>query len=276
MRSIRASALPDLSDCARRGAARLFRFEVERAGFELNHGKFNRKALLGTATHSMFEKILLDKMDGKTTQSHDALAAGLAKIAEEFDKTEDDKDIKTTDDAEKMLSTMLATVEAVAQDIDPEVVELQMNMVATIDDPAHDRQDQWEITGKVDVIHNDSKGRHIIDLKTGGSLQPKNYMPQLGAYALLAGESDMPADRVGIIHIPRRKRDVPEPVKVNYNIIESIKMAEGVMNRTIVSYNEFEASGDPNAFNPNPQSSACSAQYCPAYGTDFCSAGAGE
>lgn len=275
MRSIRASALPDLSDCARRGAARLFRFEVERAGFELNHGKFNRKALLGTATHSMFEKILLDKMDGKTTQSHDALAAGLAKIAEEFDKTEDDKDIKTTDDAEKMLSTMLATVEAVAQDIDPEVVELQMNMVTTIDDPAHNRQDQWEITGKVDVIAKGPK-RHIIDLKTGGSLQPKNYMPQLGAYALLAGESDMPADRVGIIHIPRRKRDVPEPVKVNYNLIESIKMAEGVMNRTIVSYNEFEATGDPNAFNPNPQSSACSAQYCPAYGTDFCSAGAGE
>lgn len=272
MRTIRASSLPDFADCARRAAARQFREEVTRAGYELNKtgGGINRKALVGSGTHAMFETILRRKIDGLDTQSHDALDAGIKRVSADWKESKPDADLDTQEDAEQVLSTILPAVQFVCDGIDPLLVEHKMEFTKKIADPLHDRADNWQFTGGCDVIDINMK---LDDFKTGGTKTPKNYMPQLGQYSILASENNLPLTAIGIIHIPRRKRDIPEPVYQDYDLIEAAKMAEATTFRAIQSYNEFQETADPNAFNANPQSQACSCEYCPAYATDFCAVG---
>lgn len=280
MRSIRMSALPDADDCGRRMFGRNFRYEVERAGytFKKREGKpYNRLALHGNATHSMFEATLKAMIDGKEPKDQDALEAGIKRLEEEWDQTEAHEDIPTKDTAIKILNVILPTVMTIAHDSTPTHSEHEMRMVKNIDDPVNQRSDDWEFTAHVDRIATvRRRGQNLIkidDFKTSGGLKATHYHTQIGGYVLLAGEEDLPADLCGVVSIARRKRDTPEPTYDPYNVIEVAKMAEATLNRIVQWYNAFEATGDANVIPANPRSQICGAKYCDFYASDYCCVG---
>lgn len=260
---IRASSLPQYTDCARRSAVRLFAREIMGAGFKLAKGKPSIGALVGTATHTVLQDSLQRKMTGAAPAKFDemqAIATADLQAAVKDGVVWDDTTNRLDVGIKQAARQAFTAYQAVGQYLKPIAIEQEFSA---------NMGDGFVMRGHIDVLEADA----IDDWKTG-NIQRAN-MAQYGAYSLLARSNGGPQKMVlREIYIERKgiTKPQPEPLVVEYNQSDAEEYALAVAKRMKRDLLEFRASRDPMAFLPNPNSMMCSADYCPAWGTEFCKA----
>lgn len=265
---IRASSLSLYPDCLRRTAARLFRYFVKLAGFELRHLPNGIGAATGTGTHagatySLKQKIDTGEIGNQTEAEHRALDSLKEQAAEGISWDQTSPDLNT---AEKQVVRQVRAYRThVAPTTEPIAVEEELRAKFG---------DRFEIVGHSDCREE----RRIRDLKTGIQRRANGF--QYGCYSLLARGNGFEIDELIEDYIPRNRITKPQgtPEKYPYDIQEAEKAAFAIIQRMaddLLLFQEGDPSrdieaGDPWAFLANPQSMLCSQKYCPAFGTDFC------
>lgn len=269
---IRASSLSGYADCPRRAAAKLFRREIEGAGYALRELPSNVGAAVGTGVHGGAALLLKEKaatgelppLDVAT----DAAITELRKAAEPGITF--DRETPALNEAEQQVARMLRIYRAqVAPEVQPIAVERRLE--------AH-VSPGIILSGQSDVIAREP-GR-VRDLKGGKTMG--SHGPQIGAYSLLARSGDEPVDiRDVVIDFVQRvplKKPQPDAVVHRYDVAVAETAAINVLRHMEDDLNTFRYGnpegevlpGDAWAFVANPSSKLCSAKWCPAWGTDFC------
>lgn len=277
---IRCSALSGWSDCPRRSAARLFRREIEAAGYKLRRLGRGIGALIGSATHRGAEVALTEKaQSGKLPPASVPLDAAFELFHK--DRRADGPAIEydgvrgathNLNEAEHQLNGLVQMYHyRTAPELQPVIVEQRLDAEVA---PG------VILSGTPDVVCFEPGT--INDLKTGSRL-PGSFTPQLGGYSLLCRSHGM-AIELGRIDYLRRvsvRRPQPEPEvrKVQLDLAETA--AANIVRSIAGDLHTFRQgdparripAGDPWAFSANPSSILCSAKYCPAFGTSFCREG---
>lgn len=262
---IRASSLSDYLDCPRRAAIKMFRSNVEQAGYKPRQLENNIAAAIGTATHSgatwsLEEKMKSGELGNRAESEHRALES--LKHEQEagvvYDQTS--PDINT---AQKQVVRQLNSYRVhIAHLIEPSSVEERLEGQAT---------PSISMTGQCDISENlMTGGIGIRDIKTG--TKEKYHGAQLGAYSLLgrAHGKDVKAMNVDYIERVAIGKEQPAPVVIPYSVADTENLTWNILRAVERDYGLFAASGNPETFLPNPSSVLCSAKYCPAFGTEFC------
>lgn len=266
---IRASMLPAYSDCPRRAAARQFRRMVERAGFALRQTLPSIGAAVGTTVHAVIEAYFRARLDGTEFKEAEAVDAAMTGLQEEVAPgCVWDDSTPSVDVARQQVRRMAAAyIYGSAADIVPLAVEMQLGA---------DLGEDWKLTGRVDLLaaHPDG-GTWLRDFKTGAV--SRSHHAQLGAYSLLVRSDpppDIPADikAATIDFIKRTPRTRPQdaPVSTDYPVPLCERTAWATIKRIRRDVQEFQETGNPEAFAENPMSMMCGDKYCPAWGTAFC------
>jgi hypothetical protein len=152
------------------------------------------------------------------------------------------------------------TMEKVAPEVRPIAIEQQFGAVVS---------EGFVLKGTLDVLELDG----IVDWKTG-TVQRANQA-QYGAYSLLARSNGHDGvKRLREVYIKRTgvSKAQPDPVVVEYDQADAEDLARATITRMKNDLEEFRRSGDSYVFMPNPNSMMCGAEYCPAWGTEFCKA----
>jgi hypothetical protein len=260
---IRASSLPQYTDCARRSAVRLWPREITGAGFEMAKGAPSIGAVIGTATHTILQTALQRKMDnrpeldmyGMQAMATQEITAATAKGVV-WDDTTNRVEVAIKQTTRQAFSAF----DKVARWLKP--IALEREMMA-------DMGDGFVLKGTIDVLEPEA----IDDYKTG-NVQRAN-MAQYGGYSLLVRSNGMSTiERLREIYIPRvgHTKPQPDPIITEYNVTDAEDHAMAVAKRMKADLQTFRSTRDPNAFLPNPNSMMCSPDYCPAWGTEFCKA----
>lgn len=257
---IRASSLSGYSDCARRSAAKMFKRDIEAAGYKLAEGKSNIGASMGTAMHDVMAYTLNSKIaSGSLGDDDAALDVGIEslhkKIKEEpvhFDKMTPDMN-----SAEKQVRRKTRTFRNAAENIEAFSVELHLE--AKI-------RPGYLLSGHVDWIEKDG----FADLKSG-KFESYNA-PQYGAYSMLSRSNGYNIIHINelLIQTVELNRPQPDAKRVHYDMSQSEQDAEMVIDYIIKDHNEFLKTGDKRVFRPNPSSMLCNEKYCTAWATNFC------
>lgn len=274
---IRASALSGYADCPRRSAARMFRQEIEAAGFQLGRTIRGIGAAIGTAVHKGAEVALGEKAySGRlppVTVTEDATISELhGQIANEIEFEGPRGTTRTKTEAEVQSRGMIrAYHRAVAPTIQPIQVETRLEAEVA---PG------VVLSGQSDVVAYEPGT--IRDLKTGAR-PPRAFAAQVGAYSLLSRSHEMDIEHVSVDFIQRVSagRPQPEPVSQRLAIARAETAAAAVLGHVIRDLDTFRHGdaerqimpGDPWAFLANPASSLCSPRWCPAFGSEFCREG---
>lgn len=261
---LRASGVGDFNDCARRGASRMFKFQIEKEGFALRQTPFGVAASIGTSVHKAAEEILRAKIDKKT--GWDASLIALEKFDELVpDGTEFEPDNSTTNrqEAKSQIVKITGALERHLDSIKPKQIEFELKAPFG---PG------VEVTGHPDVLTEDD---WIRDFKTGGLKHPPSYVAQLGTYSMLAQANEIPVQGVAVDYFRKvgQKTEQPDVQVVSYDLAEAEKHAYSTLDNVVGAYEKFLSTRDPGAFNANPSSMLCSPKYCSAWGTDFCTVG---
>ncbi len=267
---IRSSALSGYPDCPRRSAARLFRAEIEAAGYRLNTTMQGVGASIGTAVHAGAALTLTERM---TRGALAPLNAVTDCAIEAYRESAEggilfNKDSPTQDAAERQVVRMARCYQTqVAPGIEPVVVEEQLEA---------DTPFGLVLTGRSDVLAREKD--RLRDLKTGA--QRGNHKPQIGAYSLLARSNGLPVASCGEDFIQRASLSKPQPdaLFVPHDLGAAETAAINVLRHIAADLRVFREGdpdnrvlpGDPWAFPANPASMLCSPKYCPAHGTAFC------
>lgn len=258
--NIRASMLPSYFDCARRAAAKQFRKDIEAAGFTLRQTAPSVGAALGTSVHAAAEYLLRHKMQHfELGNEKHAVEIAMERFAEETAPgAEWDDTTPNPNTAYFQMKRLVGAFADFGRRVTPEAVELELRA---------DAGDGFELTGHVDLFTVEGVVR---DLKTGALHRP--YQAQLGAYSLLAKADGRQVKGVAIDWIARAPRTKPQPpVQTEiYPVVSCEQAAWATIQRIKRDLSEFRSSGDPWAFPANPMTMMCSARYCPAHGTPFC------
>lgn len=266
---VRASALSGYADCPRRSAARLFKAEIEAAGYDLRETARNIGASIGTAVHAGAALTLREKMTGAPTP----LSAATDCAVEEYRAIAEvgmlfDRETPTGNAAESQIVRMVDTFQrAVAPEIEPVIVEERMEA---------DTGFGLVLTGQSDVLAREP-GR-LIDLKTGK--RQAMHAPQIGAYSLLSKSHGLLVNEAAVKFIQRVpvSKPQPEPVTTPYALAQAENAAVNVLRHIHSDLTVFREGdpatgilpGDAWAFAANPSSMLCSAKWCSAHGTPFC------
>ena len=267
---VRASSLSGYADCPRRSAAKLFKHEIAAAGYDLRETQRNIGASIGTAVHAAAALTLREKME----RGHAApLSAATDCAVEEFRTIAEegmlwDKETPTGNAAETQIVRMVDTFQrAVVPEIEPVIVEERLEA---------DTGFGLVLTGQSDVLAREP-GR-LIDLKTGK--RQAMHAPQIGAYSLLSKSHGLPVNEAAVKFIQRVPvaKPQPEPVTTPYELARAENAAVNVLRHIAGDLAVFRAGddatkilpGDAWAFPANPSSMLCSAKWCPAHGTQFC------
>jgi len=260
---IRASSLPQYTDCARRSAVRLFASEVLGAGFKLSSPMPSIGAVIGTATHTLLETNFRRAWAGDSPLGMEAMQqqadADIREATKEgviWDDTTNRIDVAVKQTARQAYVAW----DQIGQNLKPIKIEAAYDA---------DMGDGFILSGHIDVLEADA----INDWKTG-NVQRAN-MAQYGGYSLLARSNGHDGIKtLREIYIERKgiNKPQPDPLVVEYNVGEAEDYALAVANRMKRDLQEFRASRDPMAFLPNPNSMMCTPDYCPAWGTEFCKA----
>lgn len=258
--SIRASSLPEYSDCARRAAAKQFSAEITAAGYELKNIPKMIGAAIGTGAHASFQYTLQTKIDEDSLGFNDiAEQKAIAALEKEMDEgVRFDDMVPTRKLAEEQVLRLSKTIRTqVAPRINPVKVELELKA----------EYRGFLITGHIDVLEPTDIG----DLKTGKFM--RQNLPQYGCYSMLLGSVHYgELKSIKEAYIPTVPLTKPTPaVQYNvYDINQAEVYAHNVLDYMIDDYTRFMEKGDRFVFRANPQSILCSPKYCKAYGTNFC------
>jgi len=267
---IRASALSSYSDCPRRAAAKLFKAEILAAGYDLRETARNIGATIGTAVHAAAAMTLREKMErgspAPLSAATDCAVEEYRTIAEEGMMF--DRETPTGNAAEMQIVRMVDTFQrAVVPETEPVIVEERMEA---------DTGFGLVLTGQSDVLAREP-GR-LLDLKTGK--RQSMHAPQIGAYSLLSKSHGLPVNEAAVKFIQRVpvSKPQPEPVTTPYALAQAENAAVNVLRHIHGDLKVFREGdettgilpGDAWAFASNPSSMLCSAKWCPAHGTQFC------
>ena len=268
--TIRASYLSQYPDCPRRVAARVFADDIRKAGYHLRETVSTVAAAIGSAVHKGAAVILTDKaLTGRmppaslgTDAARDELRMLVAEgvIYDDMSRRREEAEVA----ALRMTSTYR---DELAPWIEPILVEERLEARAGTN---------LVLSGQSDVIAREPGA--VRDLKTGKKLG--YHRPQIGAYSLLARAREIDIKRAIIDFIQRvpAKHEQPAPVSIEHDVDEVETAAMNVLrsmdqDRRIFVHGDYRRQlkpGDPWAFLANPTSKLCSAEFCRAWGTDFC------
>lgn len=266
---IRASSLPAYMDCPRRNAAKLFRFEIKEAGYQLRSGSQSIGAATGQGCHAgaayMLTARMTDGTVGNNSECDDISIETLRRECESgvvFDAAS-----PNLNTAEKQVLRQTALYRYdLAPKIEPVAVEepLEGNVTFTSydGDPI-----EVTLTGHIDA----REIARIRDTKTG---RHRQNIAQYGGYSLLARAKGHTVDELVEDFIPRTPiKKAQEPVQPHvYDVGKGERIAYRILEKIARDLHEFRQTADPWAFMPNPMSMMCSDKYCPAWGTEFCRA----
>jgi hypothetical protein len=272
---IRASALLSYPDCNRRSAARLFRPEIEAAGYRLRHIPRSIGAAIGTAVHKAAQVLLGEKA-----------ASGVLPPASVGDAALDELHVQLGQgDIAYDASFTLNRNEATRQTVG--MTQIYRSVVAPKVEPilVEERLEAEVAPGLVLSGHADVVAREpgaVRDLKTGVR-RPRSVAPQLGAYSLLSRSHGLDITRALIDFIQRVRpaRPQPDPLSSSLEVAQAETAATNILRHIEGDLATFRHGdpvrrilpGDPWAFQANPASVLCSPKYCSAFGTEFCREG---
>lgn len=265
---IRASMLPSYPDCPRRAVAKQYRRKFEKLGYEFRQLPPSVGAAAGTAVHTGAEVLLRAKWAGIQATLEQALEQAMTGFqAETADGAIWDDTTPNENTAGQQISRMIAsylhgplTTETPATVNGEPAVELELEANAG---------DGWKLTGHIDLVTD--RG-WVRDTKTGALIRP--YHAQLGAYSLLVRSNQVLSSVTGaaIDFIQRVGKTKPQPPAVvqEYAVSACERNAMGILKRLQADMQQFDESGNLEAFPSNMMSMMCSDKYCPAWGTAFC------
>lgn len=268
---IRASALTRYADCPRRAAAGMFRAEIEQAGHQLHKLPTSAAAVEGSATHRSAEVVLREKsrtgelppVDVGTDAARDYLVESFAQGEISYDEVTPSRSAAL----QQTISMSRLYYHKVAPNIRPTLVEhrLEADFGVVV------------VSGQADVVAVEPG--QIDDLKTGAR-GPGNFNAQLGAYSLLARSAGLEIEQGAIDFLKRVPvgKPQPDPQRITVPLAIAEQAAVNVLRHVIDDLRVYREGderlglwpGDPASFLANPNSTLCSAKYCPAHGTSFC------
>jgi hypothetical protein len=273
---IRASALTGYPDCPRRAAARLFRKEIEAAGYRLRSPPRGVGAAVGTAVHNAARLVLDDLAHrGELPPVARAVDVGCTTLTDELGRREilyDTVTINRTEAFHQVAAMTGAYHRVIAPQVRPILVEEKLEA---------DIAPGLVLSGTPDVVCREPGA--IRDLKSGARANPGTHAPQIGSYALLARTRGLEIERGAIDYIRRVPSGKPQPDPVSKSVpIAAAETAATNIIRHIEGDLRTFREGDPArrilpgdawSFMANPASILCSPKYCSAFGTEFCREG---
>lgn len=267
---VRCSSLSSYPDCPRRGAARLFWREIAAAGYTLRQTPRGVGAAIGTgvhegAAHTLREKLFrgalapLDAVTDCAVETYRMEVAGGVMY---------DQASPSSNTAEQQIVRMTTAYQkTIAPLITPLTVEAQLEA---------DTGFGIVLTGRSDVLA--CEPGIIRDLKTGK--RHGVHTCQMGGYSLLNKANGLDVQEAGIDFVPRVPITKPQPesISTKYSIEICETAALNVLRHIASDLKTFREGdtatgiqpGDSWAFIANPNSNLCHANWCSAYGTDFC------
>lgn len=271
---LRCSSLSWWPDCPRRSAARLFRVEIEAAGYKLRQTPTGVGSVIGTSLHGAAEFVLSRKAHsgGALPPVNDALDAARDTLQHELGRGEVDFDATSPTRSvalRQIISMTRAYCRTIAPKVDPILVEERLEAEV---------EPGLILSGQPDVVAREP--RRIRDLKSGAKAAPGSASAQVGGYSLICRSNSIDVVEAGLDYIRRVSPDRPQPDPISTNIVvETAETAAANIVRAIAGDLKTFREGDPErrilpgdawSFIANPQSVLCSAKYCPAHGTSFC------
>jgi hypothetical protein len=266
---IRASALSGYPDCNRRGAARLFRSEIEAAGYRLRHIPRGIGAAIGTAVHKAAQVLLGEKAaSGVLPPASVATDAALDELHAQLgqgDIAYDRPTLNRNEATRQAIGMTRVYRSVVAPQVEPMLVEerLEAEVAPGI-----------VLSGHADVVAREPGG--IRDLKTSARKHPGSHAAQCGAYSLLARSNGTDITEASIDFIQRvnPSRPQPDPTSKMIPIAAAETAATNILRHINDDLNTFRYGnaeqhinpGDPWSFTANPASTLCGEKYCPCWG----------
>jgi len=262
MPTIRASSLSSYSDCPRRSAAKLFREEIETAGYTLNaYTPQHVGAIVGNAIHEGIKFRLTEKKNtgilGNETEAKDL---SLENLNLNLDKKNHvwDSITNTQNEAEQQTLALLKSCENILQHVKPVEVEQQLECKIS---------DKIVLSGCVDVGEKEG----LIDWKSGKIRRANGA--QYGAYSLLLRSHGFDNKSITEVHMQRVKvgKIQPNPLIIDtYDVATCENTALSTINHIARDHQRFVETSNSREFLANPSSMLCDKKYCSAWGTDFC------
>ena len=272
---IRASSLNGWADCPRRSAARIFRKEIEAAGYKLRETPRSIAASVGTSVHrgvavELGEKATAGKLppvsvptDAAVDELAEQLAQGMVAFDGERGVTQ------TAAQAERQVVNMVGAYHrTIAPQVQP--IRIERRLEAEI-------EPGFVLSGQSDLVAREPQS--VRDLKTG-TRSPPSVAPQLGAYSLLNQSHHLSIDSASVDFVQRVRvsKAQPDPVSTKVKLAHAETAATMILSHIIKAIETFRHGdaerrippGDPWSFPANPSSVLCSAKWCPAHGTEFC------
>lgn len=272
-RVIRPSSLVAASDCSRRWAAQHLTAEVEAAGYRLRtKGLLHVGAAVGSGVHAAMAFTLDEKKrTGKLGPEGEAVDRAQA----EFDERAAEEGL-SFDDVTGSVGVARLQIQRmsrayrrhIAPKIEPLLVETRL--VADIGGG-------WLLSGQGDVLAGDPQN-DVRDTKTGRSRRANGA--QYGAYAMIFQAHGFATTGIIEDFVARVRPAVEQPVpqSTQIDVPTAIEEAASIMSdiqRSVADFERRVADGGQSphmAFRANPASTLCSAQFCRAWGTNFCRA----
>lgn len=258
---IRSSSLTSYADCPRRTASRIFKREIEAAGYKLRETAVSIGAIIGTAMHNSAAFALENKQKtGVLPSVRDFNEKCVDSINTEFNSSEIilDQITKSKNDAEKQTLRVSNSLKNNVLDfVTPVFIENRLEAKFN---------DRIKLTGQVDV--NVETG--VVDWKSGRFSRQNGA--QYGAYLMLANAHKMGDFEATEFFVKRvaQNTEQPAPQKIQYDGDICKKQASAVLKKIDRDLQDFIETGDKFSFLANPQSMLCSDKFCPAWGTNFC------
>lgn len=269
--TIRASSLPNYSDCPRRWAARTLAGELKNYGYRVSESEISSiGASIGSGVHGGAAFMLLEKMNTGAA-SIDSSAEDFA-IHEYEERAKEgvlfDSATASMSEGQEQVRRMLRVFRyGLLPNIEPIAVERRLE--ANVGD-------DFILSGQSDL--QTLQPGTIDDHKTG-TISRQHYA-QMGSYSMLArtAHPEFPIKKLRVNFIPRvsLKKPQPEPVIDEYDLVAAENAAQATIDHIKIATKEFrrridEGDAPPeHAFLANPASMLCSQKWCSAWGTDFC------
>lgn len=259
---IRSSVLDE--DCDRRLFAKQARKRIINLGFNLRESRKHIGAAFGTRAHAIFHKQLQYKME---TGKKPPVLYGFdeeVKLLEEECKSQMKFDTNATRDRFEAVEQLERVVREYNGSYLPYNVTYQTEKEISI----------WWDEAKTVLFtttpDNVTMAGSVDDTKTGvrEPIQPL----QAGGQALALEEHGYDAKQLRTIWINRKTGEMKE---ILYPLVAK-QEADARISQLVRDWNLFEKERTPLVFTARPQSFSCSAQFCTAYGTNFCPLKEGE
>ena len=270
---IRSSGVGGVNDCFRRWAGSSLRKEVREAGYRLADLRKSIGAPVGTGVHAGAAFLLDLKAKSKRAEwkplpetLRNATKHAMESFSHELtiEPIAPDDTTPNPTHAEMQIDAMLTVfARDVLHLLQPHMVERRLFAVVS-------EKQKIVLSGQGDLLTKTPEG-DVVDFKTGRG-KPRQYHAQLGTYSMLYRTYGQETRRASVIFIPRVKVSKPQPPAtiIPYDLDLCEQVAESCIKDIVAKVAEFRETRNPMVFPANPNSSLCSATWCPCHGTSFC------